>query len=532
MIEDNDIFKQDDHQNQQTGDTSARSETTDNATTSVLSLIPPEQIRCGTYGEIGVYGMSLQGRSHKKKNTPCQDSNNFCYLENEKILIAAIADGVGSCIWSHWGSYMAVEAAILSLKREIAAISKGEVLRIESLTTNQIESIFNTAFSDARQAVEDLADREQQSVYNFQSTLTVALYDGSRLTCCHIGDDGIVAQGTSGKYQMITQRIKGDEANSVVTLQSGKWFITTTSTEVTGFLMSTDGILDSYVMNQAMNNRVFYPFFEACVYSMGPKQIPDALGSVEAAMMDTKKNLLDDEGLMCSVTDDMTVLAVANQRLLCQSIRPTFSREEWDRERQRVLKMQQEKLHPKKVTPEPISQNKPVQRARSIPKETSTNPTFQQKQTTRIRHGQQEVVPDPKPNRDSGIRNNRKSAGKDAHGTKADPVHTSSNPYYLPYAPDSPYQITLDAENIEKAKGFGESTRGFMAKVVDGLGKGMFGGMVIEVEESPFVFYSRDDEFYRNEPQKRNSIIYCPACRKRLDGKEKFCPSCGIQLRR
>ena len=532
MIEENRIYKQDDHQNQQSSDVSANTETTENSSASVLSITPPTQIRCETYGEIGVYGMSLQGRSHKTKNTPCQDSNNFCYLEKEKILIAAIADGVGSCIWSHWGSYMAVEAAILSLKREIAAISKGEVLKIESLTANQIETIFNTAFSDARQAVEDLADREQQSVYNFQSTLTVALYDGSRLSCCHIGDDGIVAQGTSGKYQMITQRIKGDEANSVVTLQSGKWFITTTSTEVTGFLMSTDGILDAYVMNQAMNNRVFYPFFEACVYSMGPKQIPDALGSVEAAMKDTQKNLLDDKGLMSGVTDDMTVLAVANQRLLCQSVRPTFSMEEWDRERRRILKMQQEKLHPRKASPEPVSQNKPVQRAGSRPKETSTNPTFQQKQTTRMRPGQQEFVPDSKLNRNSGVRNNRKDTGKDAHGTKANPMYTSSNPYYLTYAPESPYQITLDAENIEKTKGFGETKRGFMEKMVGGLEKGLFGGVVIEVEENPFAFYSRDDEFNRSTPQKRNGIIYCPNCRKQLDGKEKFCPYCGLQLRR
>ncbi len=533
MIEDNDIYKQNSNRKQQNGDTSANTEAAGNFAASVLNIVPPSQIRYGIYGEIGVYGMSLQGRSHKITNTPCQDSNNFCYLEKEKILIAAIADGVGSCIWSHWGSYTAVEAAILSLKREITAISKGEVLRIESLSTNQTESIFNSAFSDARQAVEDLADREQQSVYNFQSTLTVALYDGSRLTCCHIGDDGIVAQGTSGKYQMITQRIKGDEANSVVTLQSGKWFITTTSTEITGFLMSTDGILDFYVMNQAMNNRVWYPFFEACIYSMEPKCSESMDITVETAMKEAEKQLINDE-IMGRVTDDMTVLAVVNQRLLCQSSHPSFSQAEWNRERQRVLKIQQEKLHPKKgkTIREPISQNRQAQGTRSMPKEASANPDFQQKQTTRIRPGQQDVVPDPKPDRDMGIRSKRKSTGKDVHGTKTAPAHTPPNPHYLPYTTDSPYEITLDIEDIEKDKGSGETLFSRIARVMDGWGKGMFGGVVIEVEDSPYTNYNRNDESFCNEPKIRNSVTYCPACRKRLDGKEKFCPSCGTPLRR
>lgn len=522
MFEDNGIFKQNDHQNQQTVDTPADSKITETASASVLSAIPPSQIRCGTYGEIAVYGMSLQGRSHKKTNTPCQDSNHFCYLENEKILITAIADGVGSCVWSHWGSYVAVDAVIQSLKRMIAAISKGEVLKIESLSKEQIESIFNTAFSDARQAVEDLADREQQSVYNFQSTLTVALYDGSRLTCCHIGDDGIVAQGTSGKYQMITQRIKGDEANSVVTLQSGKWFITTTSTEVTGFLMSTDGILDFYVMNQAMDNRVYYPFFEACIYSMEPKQISNASEAVEAAMRETQKNLLDDE-LMGSVTDDMTVLSVVNQRLLCQSTRPTFSKEAWDRERRRVLKMQQEKLHPKKVISESVPQGKPIQKSGAIPKQTSANPTFQQKQTTRVRSDQQKKVPDGIREPNSGVNNRRKNTGTDTQGTKRAPSGTSPNPTYFVYECDMPYQNTQGAEDIQK-------NRGFVANVFDFFAKGIFGDE--DIDDS-YLYYGRyDDEIYHNKPPKGTSISHCPKCGKRLDGKENFCPHCGKPIRR
>lgn len=481
-------------QNQKYDDTEMPAQPLEQQAASVLDQVPPPRIRWGSYGEIGVYGMSLQGRSHKKTGAPCQDSNNFCYLENEKILIAAIADGVGSCIWSHWGSYTAVESAIMTLKREIEAISQGEPLKIESLTANQIESLFNAAFSGARMAVEELADREKQSVYNFQSTLTVALYDGSRLTCCHIGDDGIVAQGTSGKYQMITQRIKGDEANSVVTLQSGKWFITTTSTEVTGFLLSTDGILDFYVMNQAMSNRVYYPFFEACIYPMEPKQTQQMESCVENTMKETQAQLLDDD-VMGSVTDDMTVLAVANQRLLCQSVHPVFSEDEWNSEIRRIRKMQQEKLHPPKtnVPQEPIKHDKPEIKSQPVPTE----------------------VPSKRA-RTPLEKNNRKIIEREAYRPR-----TVTHP---PQAdPARPHTIPIQADR-EKS---------FLEKLMDGMGKGMFGEMVIEVDESPYVFYRRSEEYYRDPQLQRKHILYCPnpMCGKRLEGKEKFCPHCGRQLK-
>lgn len=509
MIEDNDIFKRNDYRDQQVADTAHRSETVKHSTDSVLDTIPPEQIRYGVYGEIGVYGMSLQGRSHKKNHTPCQDSNHFCYLENEKILIAAIADGVGSCIWSHWGSYTAVKTAVMSLKREITAISGGNVLKIPSLSTSQIEAMFHSAFSDARRAVEDLADREQRSVYNFQSTLTVALYDGTHLTCCHIGDDGVVAQGVSGKYQMITQRIKGDEANSVVTLQSGKWFITTISTEITGFLMSTDGILDFYVMNKAMNNSVYYPFFKACVYEMEPKHFSEAPERVKVAMENAREKLLDDEGPMCSVTDDMTVLVVANQRLLCQSARPAFSEEAWNREIRQLRKMQWEKLHPKKreTMAKPVSSQKQNPNNRQGQRETA-NPVAVDRQMNGA-GVMQPGLAHPKQKRNEEIGNIPRKTRKDPCKENISPMYPVPEPGNSPYDRDVPYYPMWDLE--EKKKGKGILT--VFAEAIDAL----FGDVVIELEDDPPLNYG---------------AIFCSGCGMCVKENDNYCPVCGRQIKK
>lgn len=269
-------------------------------------------------GNISVYGMSVRGTSHISSGTPCQDYNDFTYLPEEEVWVLAIADGVGSCALSHWGAYTAVSKGLECIRAELHARSGGKKLTLRQFPEEEATKLFDYAFDQARTAVEDFADRNERSPVEFQSTLTAAIYDGDTLYICHVGDDGIVAEGVSGKYQMITQRIKGEEANSVFTLQADRMWQVQRVTNVAAFVMSTDGVLDSYVGNAARNNRVYYPFFADLVYSKRP-----ASGTAPEKAKEYLSQWAED----CGVHDDLTVVSVVNLSQLDRPTRPEVEKE-------------------------------------------------------------------------------------------------------------------------------------------------------------------------------------------------------------
>ena len=92
--------------------------------------------------------------------------------------------------------------------------------------------------------------------------MTGAVYVGDTLYFGHIGDDGIVALYSNGKYEMITDRHKGEEANSVFPLREEDTWQFGKCNDVASCVLMTDGVLDFCVDSIAMNNRVFYPFLE------------------------------------------------------------------------------------------------------------------------------------------------------------------------------------------------------------------------------------------------------------------------------
>lgn len=505
------------------GDT-AESENVPVKEMDILSSVPPEQQRWDLFDEIAVFGVSLRGRSHVKSGLPCQDSNDFLYLHQEKILIAAIADGVGSCSFSHWGAHTAVQEAINSIRDSIVQIANGHPVKISDLSQVQIEEVFNKAFLHAQNKVEEFADHYQQSVVHFQSTLTVALYDGNRVVCCHIGDDGIVAQGTSGKYQMITKRIKGEEANSVFTLQSGKWYITTISTDITGFMMSTDGILDFYVTNEGMGNRVYYPFLHTFLYGMKPTSGQDLRSVVENTMQSTIAFLNSDERV-ASVMDDMTILAIANQRHLCEATVPTFSQSEWEDEQKRIRKEQLKKLNASKTVIPPLKQR------------TVTQPKSKEKTTADTNNRQSYHFDETQGKKQPPYVNHRKAtlhaasvpaAGstynghyQPSNGKKAKSTYeTSQNPYYLPQY----------GSNISSANGrlnhsdaypdtYEEESIGFFDMIgegIAGIGEGIMGG----INKAASIMDAR-------EVRKEGRKYRCCYCGRSISKRDKYCKFCN-----
>ena len=285
---------------------------------------------------VAAFGITLQGASHRKSTppAPCQDAHALCWMEDEGIFLAAIADGVGSCKLSHWGAYTAVNAALESAREALSDLAGGKRLRLDAESgefRKQMKEIMVSAFRAAQDAVERLADDAEppQMVFALQSTLTLAIYDGKCLYHGHAGDDGIVAQLPDGTVEMATRRMKGEEASSVYPLQCGEkaWSFGLVP-EVAGFVMATDGVLDAFVQSHpdyfGINyfNGICYAFMEDAMKQLAQ----DSDGAAETAM-EQYLTFLQSEEYTQRVTDDLTLVAVASPERMANAKQPDFSME-------------------------------------------------------------------------------------------------------------------------------------------------------------------------------------------------------------
>lgn len=264
-------------------------------------LLKPGQLSFQTLGEISFVGLSLTGESHLKNGTSCQDANYIRMVNtSHPTIIAAIADGVGSCALSNYGSSIAVKTSTEYL---VSIFNKLDISKTEDRI---IGDYIREAMQKALDAVNKEAEENQQLPYSYQSTLTIAIYDGKDLYYGHIGDDGIVALTSTGNLLMITDRIKGEEASSVYPLQSGKekWQVRKCAEPIDGFMMATDGILDAVVKSEYENNRIYYPFMEPGFKETSGLEI----GKLYA---ETMKN----SNFRQQVTDDMTIVFVKNGKI-------------------------------------------------------------------------------------------------------------------------------------------------------------------------------------------------------------------------
>lgn len=206
------------------------------------------------------FSISQQGDSHIRSGKNCQDYSGSISVLNQKLNIemgiAAIADGVGSCDYSEVGSQIAVTTVLEVLKKELASL--------DEVSNNTVLPILKKAYQQANERIEQEAETRELPFPLFDTTLTVTvLTDDGTCFIGHIGDDGVVALMADGTYSMVTNRIEGEEANSVFPLSSTNyWTFGVVKKKVAALALMTDGLLDKSVGTTRMKNRVYYPFFK------------------------------------------------------------------------------------------------------------------------------------------------------------------------------------------------------------------------------------------------------------------------------
>jgi len=178
------------------------------------------------------YSVCMAGAYHVAQGIGCQDS--YAIAHTKKLTIGAVADGLGSKMFSDVGSKIASASAVDYCKKHC----RGQ------LGTDEILDIIKDSFIVSYKKVWTEAARAGNLADEYDTTLSIVLYDGETLWYGHSGDSGIVVLLETGEYQAVTKQQR-DADGGVYPLCAGPEIWEFGKVEkVSGVLLATDGVLE------------------------------------------------------------------------------------------------------------------------------------------------------------------------------------------------------------------------------------------------------------------------------------------------
>jgi len=248
---------------------------------------------------IQLYGFSIAGSSHLKKGAGCQDANKAVKLDNG-VVIAAIADGVGSCKYADVAASIAVDVSTRVCSDEIKRNGGGDLLKL-----------IEKAFTQAELEIDKHSLSENHLITDYDTTLSLVIYDGKRITYGHCGDGGIIGLTNDGEYIKVTSPQKS-EGIYVIPLRAGKgtWIIGKANEEFSAVLLATDGVYDTFFpyLLKGQPVEVYVPLIK---YFMDNNILKVSEKTIDAVSKE-RESYLNSEACV-SITDDKTVLVLINE---------------------------------------------------------------------------------------------------------------------------------------------------------------------------------------------------------------------------
>ena len=150
-----------------------------------------------------VVGALAPGTSHARLGLPCQDV--LAYQAGEHSLLVALSDGAGTAERSQIGAQTAVQAALDSLVAALQAPLPAEGAGWQQALW--------AAFTDARFALQSLAEIEQQPLRAYAATLILLVATADRLAVAQLGDGAVVAGESPDKLFLVNLPQRGEYAN-------------------------------------------------------------------------------------------------------------------------------------------------------------------------------------------------------------------------------------------------------------------------------------------------------------------------------
>lgn len=180
------------------------------------------------------YKVSMAGPYHNDINLTCQDAFAI-KTGNDGLKIFAVADGLGSELYSDIGSAVAVETAVDYCAEHIT----------HDMKFDAIKKIMNNAFVYAYRAVLTRAAEDGNDSDEYDTTLCMGVYDGEHLYYAQAGDSGMVVLLQNGEYFRVTTQQR-DEEGRVFPLCWGpdKWKFGFVEQPVSAVMAMTDGVFE------------------------------------------------------------------------------------------------------------------------------------------------------------------------------------------------------------------------------------------------------------------------------------------------
>src|SRR5262249_39917045 len=141
-----------------------------------------------------VIGASVQGRSHRRANMPCQDAHRWAPAGAGNF-VAAVADGAGSSACADIGARLAAESAVDEARTLLGSAVPGN--------DQEWIGLLQAVFRAGRAVLHTQADDFGFSVSDFATTLLVVIATPERLAVGQIGDGAVVARLQDGSFRAL-----------------------------------------------------------------------------------------------------------------------------------------------------------------------------------------------------------------------------------------------------------------------------------------------------------------------------------------
>lgn len=245
------------------------------------------------------YQVNIAGPGHVLRDIPCQDSCAVWCDDAGSIVIAAVADGLGSERYSQVGSRVAAETFV-SWCREHLTACEGE---------RALEAMMREAYYACYDAVAARAAEMGESVTEFDSTLCTAIFNGDALFWGQSGDSGLVACLNDGTYVPVTTMQRDEQGRVFPLCFDDHWEFGHLEGVVT-CLLATDGVLEGMLAPPVVERFAGISLDrEKCHLFLHPHEgdaahVDELQQQAEAFLAGYPRGLIDDDKTLVVICDD------------------------------------------------------------------------------------------------------------------------------------------------------------------------------------------------------------------------------------